>query len=194
MKRLIEQENIREQKQFLRRKIVQILSRISKEELKRRSKDVCGKIKSLPVYKKAKTIAGYYPLAEEVDIREVLLQAIGEGKSVGLPVVNQQSGDLKFYRIKGLDNLVYGPWGIKQPDVNAAELMDLKQVDLILVPGLAFDEQGWRLGRGKGYYDRLLKRIKKPTVKLGICFAFQLQKGLPKEPQFDEPVNIVVSS
>jgi len=191
---LMEQDSIRERKNLLRKKITEILKQVSQEELKRRSKNVCDKIISLPIYKKAKTILGYYPLKKEVDIKRLLLQALGNGKIVGLPVVNRQSGNLEFYRIKGFEGLCLGPWGIKQPDVSKAEHINLSKAELILVPGLAFDRQGWRLGRGKGYYDRLLKRLKKPTVKLGVCFDFQIQDSLPKEPQKDELVDIIISS
>ena len=190
----MEQQNVQERKKLLRKKITEILKQISQEELKRRSKDVCDKIISLPIYKKAKTILGYYPLTGEVDVKGLLQQALGNGKIVGLPVVNRQSGNLEFYRIKGLEDLCLGPWGIKQPDVSKTEHIDLGKAELILVPGLAFDRQGWRLGRGRGYYDRLLKRLKKPTVKLGVCFDFQIQDSLPKEPQTDELVDIIISS
>ncbi len=185
---------VHEKKQQMRRTIKALLRGLSLEDRERRSEDVCRKIKSLPLYQKAKTIVFYYPLDKEVNVISLIVQALGEQKVVGLPRVLSDRKTLKMCRIESLSSLEAGPWGIRQPRENGLQEIETHNIDALLVPGIAFDRQGNRLGRGGGFYDSFLCATKDTAVKIGVCFSFQIQDNLPREPLRDAKVNFVVSA
>jgi 5-formyltetrahydrofolate cyclo-ligase len=79
-----------------------------------------------------------------------------------------------------------------EPDPDTREGVDLRKIDLIIVPGLGFDRGKNRLGRGEGFYDRFLKTVKPPTIKVGVAFDCQIQDALPHNPAWDEKVDLIV--
>lgn len=107
-------------------------------------------------------------------------------KNIVLPVVIGEELELRLYT--GPKDLAIGAYGIAEP--TGEVFTDYEAIDLAVVPGMAFDKDGHRLGRGKGYYDRLLPRI--PAVKIGICFPFQLIEEVPTESS-DICMNIIIT-
>ena len=105
-----------------------------------------------------------------------------------LPCVRGEELDIRYF--EGKDKLCPGE-GFAIPEPVGALFEDLAQIDLILVPGVAFDASGNRLGRGKGYYDKILRQT--DAYKLGVCFAFQLLEQIPTEPH-DVKMDRVVAS
>lgn len=118
----------------------------------------------------------YYSLPDEVDTHRFVRQWAGK-KQVVLPVV--VGDDLELRRYTGPQDLAVGAYGIEEPTGPPFEHPE--QIGCIVVPGVAFDRQGNRLGRGKGYYDRLLPRLPQAR-KIGLCFPFQLVDKVPAEP------------
>ncbi len=147
------------------------------EELKERSLSACSRIKEDELWHKAGTVMLYHALPDEVDTAPLLADALLMGKRVLLPRVVGDNLELRIYTP---DTLCRGAYGIMEPtgDVFLAE--DYASIDLAIVPGMAFDRRGSRLGRGKGYYDRLLPLLPK-AYKLGLCFDFQLLDYIPCE-------------
>ncbi len=94
--------------------------------------------------------------------------------------------------IRSLDELVPGTWGILEPPENSRKVVPAEEIDLAVVPGLAFDRQFNRLGYGAGYYDRFLPKLKKNAVKAGICYSIQLIDQIPVEA-FDIAMDIIVT-
>jgi len=137
-------------------------------------------------FSEAQAVLGYYPIGSEPDIRPALEGALRLGKEVYLPC-----GDMAFRKVDSLDNLVPGKFGIPEPDQNNSPFSILHSpFSLCLVPGLAFDLDGYRLGYGKGYYDRFLEHFQGRT--LGVCYECLLQAALPREAH-DLTVDIVIS-
>ncbi len=122
---------------------------------------------------------------DEVQTHEFVHRWSSE-KNILLPAV--VGDELELRRFTGTDDLAVGSYGIAEPTDELVTNYDC--IDLVVVPGLAFDRLGQRLGRGKGYYDRLLPQIKAP--KLGICFPFQLVDEVPSEP-FDVRMDGVIT-
>ncbi len=139
-------------------------------------------LKAFPSFRDAKTIALFCATFEEVDTENIIRHALSEGKEVRLPYIGT-AGRMEFAVIRDYDrDLTEGTFGILEPreDLRGAALEPLPEPDLILVPGVAFDERGGRLGRGRGYYDRFLEG--KNTLKIGLAFEAQiLRKKLPLE-------------
>ena len=100
-----------------------------------------------------------------------------------------EGDDLRLLRYTGPDSLRKGAFGIWEPKADGEEAVE-GAIDLIIVPGVAFDAQGHRLGRGRGFYDRLLSSL--DTPKVGICFDFQLVPSVPVE-SFDHPMDHVIT-
>ena len=125
----------------------------------------------------AEHVAFYYGIAPEVETKSFLKKVLKD-KKVYLPKVNPEKKVLTLHRILGLSkDLRRGVYNIMEPRAFCEE-RPASQMDMIIVPGVAFDKQGGRLGRGGGYYDRLLRRAKK-AVRIGLCFREQIVKKVP---------------
>jgi 5-formyltetrahydrofolate cyclo-ligase len=137
---------------------------------------LCNNILGMERYKAAKTILLYSPLTDEADVSPISNVAYGNGKTVLLPKVVVD--DLELHIYKGVYTLERGAFGILEP--TGEVFLDYNQIELAIVPGMAFDKAGHRLGRGKGYYDRLLTRLTQ-AHKIGVCFQFQYLDTVPSE-------------
>ncbi|MBQ7419875.1 MAG: 5-formyltetrahydrofolate cyclo-ligase [Prevotella sp.] len=136
---------------------------------------IISRLKAHPVLAHARTLLLYHAMADEVPTQELLQELISEGKTVLLPrVVNDEEMEIRHYT--GPEDLQVGAFGIMEP--TGALFTDYDRIDLAIIPGIAFDREGHRLGRGKGYYDRFLSRILN-TYKIGICFPERLLEQIP---------------
>ena len=137
----------------------------------------------------ADTIVAYYSLDDEVDTHGFIDELLTDGKTVYLPRVISDD-EMVLCRYTGADSLCKGAFGIMEP---IGEPMPTDtHIDAVLVPGMAFDAECHRLGRGKGYYDRFLSSLTSPLPQLiGVCFDFQKVDIVPTET-FDVPVDVLV--
>jgi 5-formyltetrahydrofolate cyclo-ligase len=138
------------------------------------------------LFRQASCIALYHAIPGEVQTAEFIEKWYREKKLL-LPVI--EGNDLRLLVYTGKDSVKAGIFGILEP-TEKAQTVPEEEIDLIIVPGVAFDRQHNRLGRGKGYYDRLLSTLKAP--KIGICYNFQLQDTIPVEP-FDKKMDMVIT-
>ena len=136
----------------------------------------------------ATTVLLYYPLADEVDVRPLILMAHQAGHRVLLPVVVGKELELRIY--EGEESLRTGAYNIMEPVGPLFPPEEYSQIELAIVPGMAFDAAGHRLGRGKGYYDRLLPQLT-AAYKIGVCYPFQFVSDVPSE-EHDVRMNEVV--
>ena len=141
-----------------------------------------------PRFIAARTVLLYYSLPDEVDTRD-FVRYWSQRKHVLLPSV--KDGEIELHRYAAdEDRLAGGPFGIQESEGNV--FTDYGSIDLAIIPGVAFDAAGNRLGRGKGFYDRLLTRLKDyPIYKIGICFDFQKVDQVPAEAH-DIPMDEVL--
>jgi 5-formyltetrahydrofolate cyclo-ligase len=195
-------------KDELRQQMRQIKRQFTPQQLEELSLPIVARLKDR--IKDAQTVVAYYPLPDEVDIRPLLDDLVAAGKTVLLPKV---TGDttMELRRYTGRQNLREGAFGIMEPleenhgdcpcDSSVAKIMGT--VPVILVPGVAFDAAGHRLGRGRGYYDRFLNTVgtvllcqdsltqkNRPSV-FGVCFDFQKVPEVPTD-EHDVPVDEVI--
>ncbi len=181
------------QKQELRQKLLKQLLSLTNAEIKRRSKNVIDRLSALPIYREARKVMAYYPLKGEVDILEMVRKAI-KTKRFFFPVTDKEAKELKIYEVKDLEaDFVRGPWGVREPDIRKTTKCDSGDIDMVIVPGLSFDYQHNRLGRGAGFYDRFLQGLTPSIKKVGIAFDLQIVKSLPTHLSLDQKVDIVVS-
>ena len=162
-----------------------------KEEARRRKSDVIQrKLFRLAVFRKAKTVLCYVSLSYEVKTRRLIERMLEIGKRVVVPKVRGRALALSEIRDPERD-LVSGAFGVLEPSPRAWRPVGVKDLDVVVVPGLAFDRRGHRLGHGHGYFDRLLGRLPEDTPTVGLCFDFQLLDRLPTDPH-DQAVRTVV--
>lgn len=161
------------QKSELRKQIRLLKKAYSPAELAAMSDRLCRQIMASERWQHARVVLLYHALPDEVDTRLLLEDALQKQKTVLLPVV--EGDDLVLCRYEGLTR--EGAFGIQEPvgEVFTA----LESIELAIVPGMAFDARNNRLGRGKGYYDRLLPQL--DAYRLGLCFPFQMCEEIAME-------------
>ena len=169
----------------IRREMKKQLASMTAEMRETFSTAIFREIERLPAFAMAKTILFFWSLPDEVDTSDFANKWHNE-KCLLLPVINGDELEIRHY--DGPERLKAGPFNLLEPDGELFTKWD--KIDMILVPGLAFDRTGNRLGRGKGYYDRLLPRLQ--GVKIGVCFPFQLIAHIPVE-HWDVKVDRVVT-
>lgn len=174
-------------KERLRRELLRKRSAMTAEEIESASGALAARLFTNPLYRAAKTLYVYLSARQEVRTDGVIAQARRDGKRVAAPKV--EGKELQFYYLEEDTKLQTGAFGILEP-VNAQAADE--PTALVLLPGLAFDRAGYRLGYGGGYYDRFLAREPDhPTVAL--CYGFQLLDRLPTEPH-DIPAAAVIAA
>ncbi len=180
-------------KKALRQKLLTRLLALTEVEIKRRNKNVQEQLSQLPIYKQAKTIMAYYPLAGEVGILELIRKALTT-KRLCFPVMDLKAKKLRVFEIKNFEtDFVKGPYSVMEPDTNNTHEVDIREIDMVIVPGLAFDKDRNRLGRGAGFYDRFITTIPPSVKTVGLAFDFQILDSLPVNPAHDQKVDIVIS-
>jgi len=169
--------NLNEQKIALRKMIRATLKSFSEEKRKLDSKTLCIKLEEQPFFQTADTVLFFAPLPEEIDLWP-LLEKFTYEKTAALPCFDDNSQFYTSRQVKDPHEIVSGQFGIREPIGNCVQI-PFDDLDLILVPGMAFDLRGNRLGRGRGFYDRLLAETR--GVKCGIAFDEQIVGAVPTE-------------
>lgn len=164
-------------KKSLRKYFKELRNQLSEEEWKIRSRLINTNIYLSPFYKNFTKLGFYYPINREVDIRPILFLAISE-KEVYLPRTDIVKKELIFYRVLNVSDLKPGAFGIPEPAPDGPGI-DINELEVIFIPGIAFDRQKGRLGYGGGFYDRVLSDYR--GIKIGIAFSFQIVDELPLE-------------
>jgi len=165
-----------ETKTELRLKVKALKKRQTEEDIKRKSTLVFRQIEAMEEFKQASVVLAYWSIQGEVFTHE-FVNKWWKIKTILLPVVDGDS--LRIRKFSGMDSMKMGSsFGILEP--TGSDVTDLDSIDLILIPGVAFDIQNHRMGRGKGYYDKLLTQTR--ARKVGIGFDFQIFPSVPTEP------------
>ncbi|MEN6493316.1 MAG: 5-formyltetrahydrofolate cyclo-ligase [Thermoguttaceae bacterium] len=148
------------------------------------SRMIWQRLASLPEYGRAGTVMGYVHMRDEVRTRSFLPEILKHGKRLVVPYC--VGDELELFCLRDLDELALGTFGILEPkpelQAQADRRIDVGQIDLVMVPGVAFDRRGGRVGHGKGYYDRLLRRARPDTALVGLAFECQLFAEIPMQP------------
>jgi 5-formyltetrahydrofolate cyclo-ligase len=174
------QEKPTDAKAMLRREVRAALARISPEQRAAASESARNLLARQRVWQEARSILFFAPTQEEVDIWPLLERALGAGKMAALPRFVRERASYTACRVHNLmEEVKPGNFNIREPVAGCAEVA-LNQLDLILVPGVAFDLHGRRLGRGKGFYDQMLATVRGTTC--GVAFEEQIVSEVPIAP------------
>lgn len=183
-------DSLEQLKTVLRQQVRSRLQCIAAGDRAAGSRSLCDRLRAQRQWALAHSVLLFAPLADEPDVWLLLEAALAEGKRVALPSFVAGTNTYTARRIVDpARDLVIGKFGIREPAALSPE-MELNQLDLVLVPGVAFDTHGRRLGRGKGFYDRLLAGVR--GTKCGVAFDEQIVDGVPVGPQ-DIPLNCILT-
>ena len=172
--------DLREQKSVLRRQIRDNLRSLLPAERSSASAGACFRLQQEPVWREARCVLLYSPLPDELDLRALLAQALAAGKMLALPRFDETQGAYSACQVADpASDLRTARFGILEPGPDCPAL-PLNRLDFVAVPGVGFTLDGRRLGRGRGFYDRMLASV--GGIKCGIAFDQQIVSDIPVEP------------
>jgi len=179
------------QKAVLRKQMRGILQKISPAAREAASAQVRALLKEQSIWKNAASVLFFAPMSNEVDVWPLLEEALNTGKTAALPRFDSADQSYVACRVQNLrSEIVTGEFGIREPAAKCAEI-PLSKFDLVLGPGVDFDLRGYRLGRGRGFYDRLLAEVR--GAKCGVAFDKQIASDVPAG-MLDVQVNFILTA
>ena len=157
--------------------MIELRKKQLKEEREEKNKRIRERLFSLPEFKRAENIVFYASKQEEAGEAQWIGLALEQGKKVYCPATVLEKKELRLCRVESVSELKPGAYGVLEPGLK--DCVSPSKVDLVVVPGVAFDESGGRLGHGEGYFDRLLAKLRAPFIAL--AFEFQIVESVPVE-------------
>ena len=183
---------LREEKIKMRKKYLEMRRLIDPETKREMDNKICALFTSLVSYRYAETLLMYYPKKSEVNTLPIIEAALKAGKRVALPLCNEEGSTMQYYYINSLDDLEEGLYHIPAPK-KSCEIFSKESATrgvIAVIPGLSFDKKGYRLGYGKGYYDRYMEGLSACFV--GLVYTDFISDGLPIG-RYDISVDLLVT-
>ena len=185
-------DTTRQHKALLRETMRALRDALDPEERAAKSLLIKSNLFALPEIMSASSLMFYVSFRSEVQTEPMIRHALSLGKQVIVPITDLTNKRLQLSQIKDLDeDLAPGTWGIREPRPGKIRPVAYNDIDIVVAPGLAFSEQGWRIGYGGGFYDRLLRESKKKACALS--FEMQMLPEVPFIAGQDVPVNCIVT-
>lgn len=170
-------------KKEFRKKVISLRKTQQPDFIKKNSDIIKDKLLEMDCIKNASTIMLYLNFNNEVITDNLIKELISLDKIVASPITIIKEKKLIPCQIKDFENgIQYGAYNIREPKPNCSPEINIKDIDVVIVPAVAYDINGFRLGYGCGFYDRFLENIREDTVTIGIAFDLQIFNKVPKEP------------
>lgn len=180
-------------KETIRKRILSLRDSQTEEEMRSKSELILKRLFNLPEFKKAKTILFYVAIRSEVRTEQMIKQALKQGERVVVPISDVKERKLILSELKDFDGeLELGTFNILEPKKEFFRPVSPEEIDLIIVPGVAFDKDGDRIGYGMGFYDNFLKTIRKDIPLVGLAYELQIVDDIPVDDK-DVTVDKVVT-
>ena len=168
----------------------QRLASLSSEVYHRHRVEIEHRLYEEEWWQEAKTVGITVAIGREIETRNMIARGWQEGKQIAVPKSDPERGNLQFFVITSFDQLKSGHYGIPEPNPDKTRPIETNAIDLVIVPGLVFDQQGFRIGYGGGFYDRFLAEYSNKT--LALAFEMQLVPEIPRD-SFDMPVHRLIT-
>ena len=179
-------------KDAIRKQVLGVRNKLSEEEVSCLSERIFLKLKENSFFNDSINVMVYLDFKHEVKTDTIINYCLQNNKKVYVPICIPETHELCISRITSLDQLQTGHFGIREPFPEHIRLSDSRLLDLVLVPGVAFDASGNRIGFGAGYYDRFLKRLRPDAVKAALAYSFQVVEHVPSD-EYDIPADYIVT-
>ena len=178
------------EKNLIRKKVLQVRRALSALEKSRAESIMLDSLINWDIFKKADVIHIFISKSDEPDTKPIIEYCWNSGKRIAVPIVLHDTFNLYHSEINSFDGLVTGIYGTQEPSPEQRKKINPENFDLVIVPGVAFDRKGGRIGHGKGYYDRFLKLT--TAFRLALAFDCQLLEKIPTELH-DIKMNAILS-
>lgn len=186
-------EEIQKSKAEIRKEMAVMIDRLSEGELAEKTREIEDRLFEFANFLEAKIALLYINNENEVVSRDIIQRTFDYNKIVVLPLVNTNANELKLYKIDNpVRDLKPGPEGCLQPDAEKCRVVPIECIDIAIIPGIAFDEKGGRIGSGDGYYDRLIPNLPITTRKVALALDSQVIAQVPSESH-DKQVDIIIT-
>lgn len=182
---------VQEEKKLLRSRLRQIRRNLTATEVTEKSRRIGEHLRAFTPFQQARTLVLYSADENEVQTEAIWWAAVAQGRTVYYPRATADHAELEFIRRSVSNPLVPGAFGILTPTGNES-LVDLQETDIVLTPGVGFDRQGHRLGRGRGYYDRAFRGVLAGALRVALAYECQIVPCIPTDPR-DEAVQYVIT-
>ena len=186
-------EEIQKTKDEIRREIATMLKSLSEKDIADITHGIENRLFEFANFLEARIALLYINNANEVDTHSILRRCFDYNKILVLPLINSSSQEFQLLKIDNLDfDLKPGPSGILEPDVERCKTVPIECIDIAIIPGIAFDEKGGRIGSCGGYYNRLIPKLPITTRKVSLAFDSQILSQVPTESH-DKSVDIIIT-
>lgn len=180
-------------KKEFRKNVIDLRKKKDKDFIKRNSDIITEKLLELECIKNAKTIMLYLDFNNEVATDNLIIKLINLGKTVASPITLKKERKLIPFQITDLENgIQYGAYNIREPKPESSTAIDIKDLDIVIVPAVAYDKNCYRLGYGGGFYDRFIENLRKDTITIGVAFDLQIFNEVPKE-EHDAQMDFIIT-
>ena len=177
----------------IREEIAKSISALAENEIAEKTRSIEAKLFDFANFLEAKIALLYISGDYEVATDNIIKRSYAYGKIVVLPAFDPVKFEMNLMKVDNFEkDLVPGPRGVLEPDASRCKIVPLERIDIAILPGLAFDEKGARLGSGQGYYDRLIPRLAITTRKVALTLEEQIVPQIPMEAH-DKHVDIIIT-
>lgn len=180
-------------KKTLRKELMNKRDSLSEKEILDHSNSIEKSLFNLPVFKDSKNIFIFVSYKSEVNTHNIIKYCIENNKNIYVPIVDKETKTMNPSRLRDFSHLEKSYMGILEPSKDHIEFANNDLMDLVIVPGLLFDKNGYRVGYGGGFYDKFFASLKTDVIKLGIGYDFQYTAGNIEHDEFDIPVDYFLS-
>ena len=177
-------------KKDIRKEISKLRDNLDVNEKSVKDKEILKKLLNIKEYKESQNIFVFVSYKSEVDTHEFIKESIKNDKVILVPKVKNKFGDMGAFKINSFNDLKSGFKGILECDESCSEF-NKYNIDIVIMPGLAFDKDGGRIGYGGGYYDRFLKDLNKEIPKIAVAYELQVINNIPMEDYDIKPNKII---
>ena len=179
-------------KDIIRKQVLDIRNKLSDDNVGRLSNSIFLNLTGNRFFNDSDHIMVYLDFKNEVKTDYIISYCLLHNKKVYVPICIPETHELCISRITDLNELHSGHFGIREPKTEYVRLSDSHLIDLVLVPGVALDSAGNRIGFGAGYYDRFMKRLRPKAVKAALAYSFQVVDTIPSD-EYDIPADYIVT-
>ncbi|MBP3585604.1 MAG: 5-formyltetrahydrofolate cyclo-ligase [Peptococcaceae bacterium] len=180
-------------KNQLRKQYKQIREQLTIEQVKKNSAQIADRLFQTSFWQNSSTVMLYLSFQNEVMTDQIYRQGWLEGKTMLLPICSAQNGIMTMSVLSSFDQLIPNRYGIRELPAPVQQIIAPQKIDLCLIPGIAFDRYGNRLGFGSGYYDRYLAQIASHVPRIALAHSCQIYDGLLPVDQYDLPIHYMLT-
>jgi len=186
-------EEVQESKSDIRNRVVTAIQALSEKELAAKTSQIENRLFGFANFLEANISLLYMPQKFVVDTKKIIQRCLNYRKIVTLPAFNTEKHEMQPYKVDAFDtDMTLGPRNILEPDPERCKIIPIERIDIAIIPGVALDEKGGRIGSGEGYYDRFIGKLPITTRKVALSLECQIVQQVPMESH-DRFMDIIIT-